>query len=406
MEVEGGRRRWLQVVVVLAVLVAGVVANRSNTERADEQRAFEERQRLEVPSAGPPAPLPQSLRTTDRLGPLLPEPTGTTLVLAAGTQVIVLDVDSGTLRSVQLADLKVDGGYPWGSPVLAVGDALVVRSRPPEARVIPRTDGQAVTELDVGSGGGLYPSTSEGAFWVEELRGEARLEEVDRSGVVRRSVVIPNNSGSIVWDGTGFIQTVDGEVLAFPADGGEPTPLGPGLAVAADAATVAVLHCRPAPMPGGNPCDLELLDRAAGTSRVVDPPEDVAGFRAGYDAGLVPALSPDGRWLLLGADVVTSGNVGLPATAPGLVVVDVGTGTVRAVEPGALGGLPVGAFSPDGRHLFLARPVSSVAAELAAVRLADGDRFALDVEVSARASFGLVLEAVPSVAADLGSGED
>jgi len=392
--VERGRRRWLQVLVVLALLVAGIVANRSNA-RPEEEVA------PDIERTAPllrPATLPQSLRTVARLGPLLPGPTGTTLVLAAGTQVIVLDVDSGTLRNVQMVDLRVEAGYPWGSPVVAAGDAFVVRSRPPTAKVLPRADGQAVADLDSGSGGGLYPSTADDTFWVEELRGEGRLEEVDRADVVRRTVPVPNGGESIVWDGAGFVQTVNGVVQAFSADGGPPTALGEGLAVAADAATVATLRCQEGDAAA---CDLWLLDRASGAFRRVPRPDDLSGFQAGFGADLVPELSSDGRWLVLQAATSEQGR--RVASGAGVAVVDVVTGTVRAFEPGSGGGVPAATFSPDGHWLFLGSSVGTVSAELDGVRLADGARFDLDVEISARASFGLVMEAFPSVAADLGA---
>ena len=399
-EVEGGKRRWLQVLVVLAVLAGGIVANRSAPPSV---RVGPVERTSDGPVLGP-ARLPQSLATVARLGPLLPEPTGTTLLLGAGTQVLVLDVDSGTLRSVQLADLRVGSGHPWGSQAVTAGDAFIVRSRPPAAKVIPRTDGQPVADLVAGSGGGLYPSTTPDTFWVEEVRGEARLEEVDRSAVVRRSVPVPNGSESIVWDGTGFLQTVDGRIQSPGTEGEQPAPLGEGLVVAADAATAAVLGCGGEAVRG---CDLSLVDRPSGTRRVVPLPDELTGFTAGRLDQPAPELSPDGRWLLLGATSArTSPTVRGDVAGPGagVAVVDVAGGTVRAFEPGTSEGPPVAAFSPDGRWLFLGRSVGTVSAELDAVRLADGDRFDLDVEISARASFGLVLEAFPSVPADLGTG--
>lgn len=400
-EVEGGRRRWLQVLVVLAVLVGGVVANRSAPPPVREEAA-------ERTSDGPllgPVTLPQSLATVARLGPLLPEPTGTTLLLAAGTQVLVLDLDSGTLRSVQLADLRVGSGYPWGSQAVTAGDAFVVRSRPPAAKVIPRTDGQPVADLVAGSGGGLYPSTTPDTFWVEEVRGEPRLEEVDRGAAVLRTVPVPNGSESIVWDGTGFLQTVEGRIQAFGTAGAQPTSLGDGLVIAADGATAAVLGCAEG---AGRGCELSLVDRTSGMRRVVPLSDELSGFTAGRSDGFVPELSPDGRWLLLGATSVrTSPTVRGDVVAPGAgtAVVDVAAGAVRAFEPGTPDGPPAAAFSPDGRWLFLGRSVGTVSAELDAVRLADGARFDLDVEISARASFGLVLEAFPSSPADLGTGD-
>ena len=399
-EVEGGRRRWLQVLVVLAVLVGGVVANRSAPQPVREEPP-------DRTSDGPvlgPAALPQSLATVARLGPLLPEPTGTTLLLGAGTQVLVLDLDSGTLRSVQLADLRVGSGYPWGSQAVTAGDAFVVRSRPPTAKVIPRTDGQSVADLVAGSGGGLHPSTTAETFWVEEVRGEARLEEVDRSAAVRRTVPVPNGSESIVWDGAGFLQTVEGRIEAFGPAGEQEASLGEGLVIAADATTAAVLGC---PEEVGRGCELSLVERASGTSRVVPLSDELSGFSDGLAGRFGPELSPDGRWLLLGATSArTSPTIRGDAAAPGtgVAVVDVAAGAVWAFEPGTPEGPPAAAFSPDGRWLFLGRSVGTVAAELDAVRLADGDRFDVDVEISARASFGLVLEAFPSVPADLGAG--
>lgn len=397
--VEGGRRRRLQVLVVVALLVAGAVANRAGNERAEDAAPRVQGGDRRTGSVPMPAPIAQSLRTRDRLGPLLPQLTGTTLLLAAGTQVIVLDVDTGTVRNVQVADLDVSAGYPWGAPVLAVGDQLVVRSQPPRAMVVPRTDGAPVRDLDAGSGGGLHPSTEPGRLWVEEVRGQRVLEEVDLTGAVQRTVPIPPGMSSIVWDGTGFVQTVDGTARAYPVAGGEPTDIGPGLAVAADAATVALLRCARR----DEPCPLELLDRRAGTVRTVVTEGEVVGFSAG--TGTVPVrLSPDGRWLVIQAEVppeeAEDGRGG-----PALALVDVAAGTVRSVDPGTEAGVAVGAFSPDGRWLFLARTTGSVSAGLTGLRLVDSARFDLEVELEVRTGSGLSMSAVPTTPADLGAGE-
>ena len=401
--VEGGRRRRLQVLVVVALLIAGAVANRAGNERAeDAAELVRGDDRVDGAVEMPPF-LAQSLRTEERLGPLLPQLTDTTLLLAAGTQVIVLDVDTGTSRSVQVADLDVSAGYPWGAPLLAVGDDIVVRSQPPQAKVVPRTDGEPVRELDAGSGGGLHPSTEPGRLWVEEVRGQRVLEEVDLTGAVQRTVPIPPGMSSIVWDGTGFVQTVDGTARAFPVAGGEPTDIGPGLAVAADATTVALLRCRRR----DEPCPLELLDRRDGSVRPVVTEGEVLGFSAG--TGTVPVrLSTDGRWLVIQAEVhpdLLPEDAGDGRAGPALAVVDVVAGTVRTVEPGTEAGVPVGAFSPDGRWLFLARSTGSVSARLRGFRLVDSARFDLEVELEVRAGSGLSMSAVPRTPADLGAGE-
>jgi hypothetical protein len=311
--------------------------------------------------------------------------------------VIVLDVDTGTLRSVQVADLDVSPAYPWGSPVLAVGDSFVVRSRPPRAKVVPRADGAPVRDLEAGSGGGLHPSTEPGRLWVEEVRGDPVLQEVDLTGAVLRSVPLPLATASVVWDGAGFVLTADGTAQAVALDGGPPTVVGPGLAVAADAATVALLRCEAS----DDLCALDLHDRATGVVRTVAPERGVVGFAAG--TGTVPVrLSPDGRWLTIQADAPLEGSA---QTGPGLALVDVAAGRVRAVEPGTEAGAPVGAFSPDARWLFLAETTGSVSARMTGFRLVDGARFDLEVELSVRASFGLALSAVPSTPADLGAGD-
>ncbi len=223
----------------------------------------------------------------------------------------------------------------------------------------------------------------------------------------------PASGQSIVWDGSGFVQTVDDQALAFDPDGGESTSLGPGLAVAADGATVAMLRrCAgsssevPIPLGAASSCELVLLDRASGSSRTVPPLDDLAGFSAGEDAGFVPSFSPDGRWLLLRAGATSTREPPVDPGAPvtgGIAVIDVSTGTVRAVEPGTELGPPAGTFSPDSQWLFIARPTSSVGASLSVVRLAEGDRFVLDAELELRSGFGIVLEAFPSVPADLGA---
>lgn len=390
-EVEGGRRRWLAVLVVVALLVAGVVANRRTAGEVGDDGAVDDPSPRDEGGggAGEPAPtlavLAPSLRTIDRSGPVLPEPTGTALVLGASTQVVVLDVDSGTVRRVHVADLEVGSSHPWGAHALPVGDDLVVRSHPPRSVRLPRADGEPVTALDAGSGGGLYPSDEQGRYWVEERRGDARLEEVDVTGAVSRSLPVLDGAGSIVQDGPGFLQSAGDGVLRTDPDGTVSEPIATGTAIAADRATLAVLRC-----PAGPDCDLELVDRATGAARPVPPAGGATGFR--LDAG--GELSSDGRWLLVA--VVREGE-----DAAALAVVDVATGRVRAVEPPGAGQPPAGAFSPDGRWLFLTRSATSVRADVAAVDLAGGDRTLL-AEVALRAGFGILLEAVPSSPLDLG----
>lgn len=123
--------------------------------------------------------------------------------------------------------------------------------------------------------------------------------------------------------------------------------LAKGLAVAADAATVVVLRC-----PGAAaPCGLELADRTNGAVRQVSLPAEVAGFEAGVDAGVAPSLSSDGRWLILRSTATAPGPevaVGVEPVTTGLAVVEVSTGRVAAIEPGAVSMPPSGAFSPDG----------------------------------------------------------
>lgn len=53
--------------------------------------------------------------------------------------------------------------------------------------------------------------------------------------------------------------------------------------------------------------------------------------------------------------------------------------------------------------MLVGRSIDSVTAELSAIRLTDGASFPIEVDLSTRASFGLVLQAFPSVPADLGA---
>lgn len=404
-EVEGGRRRWLAVIVVVALLVAGVVANRRNAQlpvsdpsgggtAVDEEDGEDDEEEEEEAGARPPPALAaSSLRTLDRLATSLPAPTGTTLVLAASTQVVVFEVDSGTLRNVQIAKLTASSSHPWGSQVHATDDAIVVRGRPPRAVLVPREDGAPVRPVELGSGGGLYPSDVPGRFWVEEVRGDGVLQELDVDGAVSRVVPMVRPLRSVVWDGLGFVQSTDEAALATPPDGSAPTVVAPGIAVAADRATVALAHCGD----GGTTCSLELFERATGVGRAVAAPDGSDGFVLEGGA----TFSPNGRWLL-----VTSapGPARLATKPAGLAVVDVAAGAVAFVEPAEEGGpAATGAFSTDGRWLFLASTTSTVEAQLHAVDLTTGDRSLL-ATVPLRAGFGITLAAFPSVPADLGAG--
>ncbi len=390
----GGRRRVVAAGVAAALLVAGVVADRSSRE---DPAAPEGAPGTSPVGPGPMAatgphgpvaddPTPAVLETSATLGPRLPAPTGTTVVVVARDQVAVADLDSGVVRTARLRPA------PDRSPfqaVLGVGSSFLLAGSAP--LVVPRAEGAVVDPLDLPVFGGYLPSARAGAFWTVDQRFDVELVEQTLTGASGRRVVLPGESGPVLPVGDGFIVSPAGSIMSVDATTGRVDTLGEGTAVAYDGRTLVRSRC------GEDlECGLVLSDLDGGREREVGPPTP----RSRYDTYAGARFSPDGRWLSIpfyGED-----------QPGGLALIDVERGERRPTEQlvtASGGGFPASAaFTADSRWLLFADR-SAGPGSVHAVDLADGSVRPLELGPAVSGGDGdLLLDAFPSIPADSAAG--
>jgi hypothetical protein len=315
---------------------------------------------------------------------MLPEPTGTTVVLASSRTLLVAHLDSGTVRGAALDGMEVHGSSPFHS-VLPVGDRLLTAGHRPH--LVDRHPGGPVREDLPPAPVGYLPSGTEGRWWVADHRFSLELVERDLEGETGGRITLPGDGGVALPLGGSFIVSPLGSVLQVDAGTGAARSLGEGVAVAVDERTLARVRCDES-----LECGLVLSDLSGGDERTVAPPTPRS--RYGTHSGV--SLSPDGRWLVtpfFGED-----------QPGGLALVDVERGERRFLDSLATssgGGFPLNAaFSADSRWLLLAEP-SADGSPLRAIRIEDGTSVELDLGVEAGGDGeGVALLAIPSIAAD------
>lgn len=386
------RSRRVAVSAVVATLAVGaVVANRAGAGRepvagpaptttttAAGSRALEG-----TPPSTTPA-LPATLTTVARLGPLLPDPSGTTLVVASSERLLVVDIDTGTVRVAAVPGLDVWGGAPFSS-VLPVGADLLVGGSVPH--LVGRAEGGAVRPAGPPVATGLLPSAVDGRWWTLDHRFGAELVERDAQGETGRQLRFPSDSGAILAHGDGFLASPGATVLALDAATGQARRVADGTAVAVDARTLVRTRCDES-----LECGLVLSDIAGGGERVVGTPTP----RSRYETYAGIRFSPDGRWL-----VVPFYGEDQPG---GLVLIDVARGRRHPMDfltTASRGGFPAtGVFTADSRWLLVGDPTDD-ARPIKALRIEDGA--AVDIDLGDRGrggEGGITMVAVPSVPAD------
>lgn len=375
-----------------AFLLAAVAANRvSNRDGA----VAEGPPPTSVLEDDPPAPATRPhdrattttapvVQTSARLGPRLPVPTGTTVVVVGHDRVVLADLDSGVVRTVGV-DAEVIGGSPFHT-VLAVGDAFLVAGQ--TARIVPRTPLADVEDLAMPVFHGFLPSARPDAFWTVDQRFDVELVERTPEGQTGRRLVLPGESGPVLPFGDGFLISPAGSAMLVDATTGRAERLGGGTAVASDGRTLVRSAC------GDDlECGLVLSDLDGGNERRVGPPTP----RSRYDTYSGAGFSPDGRWLSIpfyGED-----------QPGGLVLIDVERGERRPTDlltTASGGGFAASAaFTADSRWLLVADRRG--AATLQAVDLADGAVVPVDLGPAVTGGGGrsdVALVAFSSIPAD------
>lgn len=401
---DGGRRRRVgavAVVVVLALVVLGVnrmaatddpsapAADDGAGEAEEDAQASTTTERRRPPTTRPtgatPTTLPPTLQTFAVLGSLLPDVTGTTVVLASNGQLVVAHLDSGTVRAVGISGMEVYGGYPFQA-VLPVGDAFLTSG--PRPSLVPRASGGEVAAGDVPVFGGYLPSGVEGRFWTVDHRFQMELVERSLDEETGRRIELPGESGVVLPLADSFIVSPFGSVMQVDAETGRARRIAEGTAVAANEETLARVRCDES-----LDCGLVLTDLDGGRERIVPPPTP----RSRYETYSGVRFSPDGRWLVspfYGED-----------QPGGLVLVDVERGERRFLDSLATssgGGFPQSAvFTADSRWLLFADP-STDGQPIKAIRIEDGAIAEIDLGLDAPLDRqqGVVLLALPSIPAD------
>ena len=388
------RRRTVAPLVVAALVVGAVVANRAGgdadrgAERAPATSPTASTSPTAAGSTGPITPtttLGPSLTTVERRGPLLPDATGTTVVLAASERLVVADLDTGTVRMASAPGLTTWGGGPFTN-VLPVGTALLVVGADPQ--LVERSPEGGVSDVGPAMPGGVLPSAEPGRWWAVDHRFSIELVEHDVTGETGRRLALPGESTAVLPFGDGFLVSPAGSVLAVDATTGRGRRIADGTAVAVDDRTLVRTRCDEV-----LECGLVLSDHGGGAERLVDTPTP----RSRYEVYAGARFSPDGRWL-----VVPFYGEDQPG---GLVLIDVERGERRQVDSLATasgGGFAVtAAFTADSRWLLIGDPDEE--APLRALRIEDGARAEIDLGLrGGRGRGGTSMVALPSVPGDGG----
>jgi hypothetical protein len=276
-----------------------------------------------VPTTAPRTSVPTTTTSTSlaqpaALGPLLPRSTGVVLFLLGPSTPKLIDVDTGTVRSISIPTLGSAAASPHG---FVVGDVATG-----ELRLISAAGD--VQPLPLAASGGLLPG-ADGRWWSVAGGGErASLSEVDAGfQPTGPTIDLPPNVMPAGGVEDGIVVSQFGSVSLVARDG-HVRDLGAGDVVAVRNRLLARFGCPRLR------CTVDLVDTRSGRVRPVAGLPDVTSHVGGR-------FSPDGRWLALILN---------EPTASVLVLVDVDRGRAELLRSAARGPF---AFSTDGRWLFV-----------------------------------------------------
>ena len=270
-------------------------------------------------------------------GPLLPEPTGAALVVVTTSQVLIVDLDTGAVRSV--------AGRENYHGVWAVGDALIVHG-PGGVSAVPVASNEGPVVLTEAGAGEWpmwpVPSDRPGHLWLVDHVGDGvEMREVSVEGHESgRRFVLPATHGdpSMVAVDGGLVMGAYGSLTFYNPDTGEARPIGHGVLLGGSGDTLARFSCE------ALRCVLQLTSVRTGGGVDVRPPAGTLIFP------FPPAaFSPDGRWLVVPVGAMNGGP-------DRVAVIDGTNGEVVAVHPSSMPYATPFAFSPDSRWLFLLSP--------------------------------------------------
>lgn len=304
-------------------------------------------------------------------GPRLPDLTGTTLVVATRSEIGVVELDTGAVRSVELPG---HGGY---EVVSTTGDAAIVRGRAGVIAVPVAPDESPLLLADNRAAAWPVASERPGHVWlVTHSVNALQAAEVSVKGqATGRQFVVSGSFDDPLLAGVngGLAIGAFGSLNHYDVDTGETTPVGQGHLLAASGETLARVSCE------GLRCRLHLTDVRTGQDTEVHERAEtlVVATRSA-------AFSPDGRWLVVGAQTVRGSAVAL---------VDVADRRIAAVHRSRIenGDGRAVAFSADSRWLFQLDPAGDVLAH----RLGTDETFVLE-GVHPRQAIALAALATPA----------
>jgi hypothetical protein len=256
-------------------------------------------------------------------------------------EVVVVELDTGTVRSVAAADRN---SYHGAS---AIGGTLVVESQDGVVAVPVAPEEVPLALGDRGPADWVVPSDRPGLLWLlAHVQGvlEGREVSVEGHETGRRLSLPQPLGGRLVAAGGGLVVDTWGSLSLYDPDTGDVRAIGHGAPLAGSGDTLARVSCE------ALRCGLQVTDLRTGGTAEVPLPDQVQVVPYGS-----AAFSPDGRWLAVGGTTV-------PAELHAVAVVDVEARRFVGLYDSSGPAGPTFAFSPDSRWLFRLDGVRDVVA--------------------------------------------
>jgi hypothetical protein len=299
----GGRKRRAMAFGVGVVVVVGALAVLS---RGGDQATGDDAKtptatttaRPRTNTTIPVAPLtttPTPTTAVRVLGPLLPAPSGVSLVfVGSGGAVQRADLDTGRIETLPI-EIGNDGGHQLMS---LGGDAMAVMDfsggRGPGVAIYPAGGGDPVYV----AGQQFWRSTTPGRVWIlannfGDSVEPVGLKELDSAGVVRRSLTLPDGVGWAFPVGDAIFMSVAGGVYRFDpqtststlvAYGEIRSSFGDGSAVPPDRVDMFVCDDKLV-------CAIKTFDATG--EQIASRPPDSSSSNAGSSGEVA---SPDGKY--------------------------------------------------------------------------------------------------------------
>ncbi len=315
--------------------------------------------------SAPPGPAVSDPLTTTSivLGPQLPEPTGTTLLIAddGDTQLLAFELDTGT---VTIVDLRVPPTGLSPSTVISVAGGII-DIHGPTIRFVP-IDGSPPVDLAPNRCGALAADQLD-QVWIVDCEPRISVRAVDLDGrPLTDAIVLPANSYPIGGWSDGVVVQGVGQISRVDAAGAV-TPIADGLSSGVAGGRLLRTSCR-----NGDGCRADIVDIITGVTVASLARPTLEPQSTGYFGRTSAAVSPDRSQL-----VVASGFG--PDSSPTFTAIDMRNGTGARVPGASIDLYRDGvAWSDDGRWLFYRGPDSILSAwrigDPEPIRLTDAPR--------------------------------